>query len=209
MTTLWSESVADHKRRIENHIIETALELISEKGMSGVSMSLLAERAGVSRKTLYNYFPDLEHVILAWMQAEVEREYEQVKQGLAGLEDPTEKLSFYVTSSLQACADRQHHAGVEAAMSSEAALSHEGWDHISAQFSKTETLLREILQEGVEKGTFRQGINLNIQTQLIFHLTGSLHHVMAQPESDPSQMSQAIMDLVVNGIKARTEEETW
>ncbi|MDA0262570.1 MAG: TetR/AcrR family transcriptional regulator [Chloroflexi bacterium] len=207
MTTLWHESVAGHKRRIEDHIIENALQLISEKGMSGVSMSSLADRAGVSRKTLYNHFPNLEQVVLAWMQAEIEQEYEQIKQGLAGLTDPADKLWFYVTSSLQACADRQHHAGVEAALSSEAAMSHEAWDHISQRFAKTEALLREILQEGVEQGTFRRDIDLNLQTQLIFHLTGSLHDVMAEPDSDPGLMSRAIMDLVLNGISAGNKQD--
>lgn len=207
MTTLWSESVAHHKRRIQDHIVETTLQLISEKGMSGVSMSLLAERSGVSRKTLYNHFPDLEHVTLAWMRAEIEREYEQIRQGLAELGDPAEKLSFYVRSSLSACKDRQHHAGVEAAMSSQAAMSHEAWDHISEQFSKTEALLREILHEGVQKGTLRRDIDLDLQTQLIFHLTGSLHDAMGDPGSDLDRMTDAIMDLVFNGIKAFAEEE--
>ena len=75
MTNIWDESVANHKRRLEDHIIEVALGLISEKGMSEVSMSELAKQAGVSRRTLYNYFPDVGQVIVAWMENEFDREY--------------------------------------------------------------------------------------------------------------------------------------
>ena len=201
MTNIWNESVADHKRRTEGCIIEVALELISEKGMSEVSMSELAQRAGVTRKTLYNYFPDLAHVMLAWMKIEIDRDYERIKQGIAGLEDAVEQLSFYVRSSLDSCAEREHHAGVEAAMSAEAAMSQEAWDQVSEKMSKTESILRGILQGGVKKGTFRKDIDIDTHAVIIFHLTGSLHHTMDGPDCDPERISNAIMDVVLNGIK--------
>ena len=202
MANIWGASVTNHKRRTEDHIIGVALELISENGLSEVSMSELAKRAGMTRKTLYNYFPDLVHVILAWMESEIDRDYERIKQGIAELEHPVEQLSFYVRSSLVSCAERQHHTGVESAMSAEAAMSKDAWEQVSEKFSKTEAILGGILQEGVKKGIFRKDIDVDMQSLIIFHLTGNLHHVMSQPDSDPERMSDAIMDIVLNGIKA-------
>ena len=46
---------------------------------------------------------------------------------------------------------------------------------------------------------FRQDTNLNMRTQLMFHMMSSLHYVMAEPESDPDRMSDAFMDLILDG----------
>jgi AcrR family transcriptional regulator len=200
MTNLWSKSVESHKKHVEGRVIEVALDLIAEKGMSEVSMSELAKRAGVSRQTLYNAFPDLAHVVIAWMESEIDRHHQQLNRGLAELSDPVERLSFYIRSSLRACVERRHHAGVEAAMSAEAAMSEETWQRISEQLSKMEVPLRGILSSGVREGKFRSDIDINTLTRLIFHLTGSLHHVTGAEDRDPEKMGDAIMDLVMNGI---------
>ena len=39
--------------------------LIAEQGMSNVTISAVAERAGVSRQTVYNHFTDIDSIILA------------------------------------------------------------------------------------------------------------------------------------------------
>ncbi len=46
-------------------IVAAACELIEEFGVTGITMTLLARRARVSRVWLYEFFPDLESVYLA------------------------------------------------------------------------------------------------------------------------------------------------
>jgi AcrR family transcriptional regulator len=46
-------------------ILEATLDLISEKGIHGTPMSLIAEKAGVGMGTIYNYFKGKEELISA------------------------------------------------------------------------------------------------------------------------------------------------
>ncbi len=63
----WSEVRADHKSRSRDHIGETALDLAAQRGIEAVTMRDLATASGVSRPTLYSYFPSvraaIDHVI--------------------------------------------------------------------------------------------------------------------------------------------------
>lgn len=47
-------------------ILEGALALIEERGLKGATFELIAERAGVSRGTVFNYFPNKEAILVAY-----------------------------------------------------------------------------------------------------------------------------------------------
>lgn len=56
-----AESQAETRRRI----VEAAIELHSSVGPAKTTVSMIAERAGVQRHTLYNHFPDERSMLMA------------------------------------------------------------------------------------------------------------------------------------------------
>lgn len=54
-----------HTADRERSIIRAACQEIEEKGVSGISLTAIAKRAGVSRQWLYGFFPDLESLLMA------------------------------------------------------------------------------------------------------------------------------------------------
>ena len=52
-----------HKTRQIQRIVEATLRLIHDEGLSNASMSKVAAQAGMTRQTLYNYFPDVESIV--------------------------------------------------------------------------------------------------------------------------------------------------
>ena len=46
-----------HKRRRYRAIRQAAAELVRERGYEAMTYDAVAERAGVSRRTVFNYFP--------------------------------------------------------------------------------------------------------------------------------------------------------
>ena len=53
------------KRRTHAALSAAAIGLISEGGIEAVTAEAVAARAGVSRRTFFNYFPRLEDVLTA------------------------------------------------------------------------------------------------------------------------------------------------
>jgi AcrR family transcriptional regulator len=94
--SVWSDSLANHKQRLREHIIHTAADLVAELGTADVPMSLLARRAGIARATLYNYFPDFERVLTALVADQVARFRTHLDQQLATVSDPPERLRRYL-----------------------------------------------------------------------------------------------------------------
>lgn len=60
-------------RKTRNALLTTALTLIGEKGLAQTNMIEIADRARVSRASLYNHFRDKNEVFVAVVEMELER----------------------------------------------------------------------------------------------------------------------------------------
>ena len=52
--------LADYKDSVRQRIIETAYQVIAEKGLNSMSLEDIASRIGVSKAALYGYFKNKE-----------------------------------------------------------------------------------------------------------------------------------------------------
>src|SRR5213080_2717479 len=68
---LWTETVAEHRRAVRQAILDTTAALVTEHWLASVTMSQIAEQAGIGRATLYKYFPDVDAILAAWHERHV------------------------------------------------------------------------------------------------------------------------------------------
>lgn len=165
---VWSESLASHRRRQTIHIGRTALELISRHGIAAVSMRQLADAAGVSRATLYNYFPDLESALLAYLEAAMEDYLTEVERALQGIDDPVEQLDRYIEHQVAYLAGDQHRTG--AALLQAAAESPRLAPALSQHVGGPAEVVAKILVNGRAAGAFDPELDPALCTTLVLHL---------------------------------------
>jgi AcrR family transcriptional regulator len=112
-----AEKQADTRRRI----VEAAVELHSSVGPALTSLSMVAERAGVQRHTLYAHFPDERSLWLACSGLATERDPPPDSEPWRAIADPRERLKTGLTAiyawygrnaGLTACVlrDAEYHA---------------------------------------------------------------------------------------------------
>src|SRR4029079_128644 len=52
--------------------------LVAEHGLVSLTMSQIAEQAGIGRATLYKYFPDAQAVLTAWHERQITAHLDQL-----------------------------------------------------------------------------------------------------------------------------------
>ena len=72
MPKLWNETIEIHREAVRRAVLDAAARLVAGHGVSGVTMSAIAQSAGIGRATLYKYFPDVESILVAWHERQVE-----------------------------------------------------------------------------------------------------------------------------------------
>src|SRR3954451_13920639 len=71
MPRLWTDTIVEHRRSVHAAILSATARLVGERGLSAVTMSEVAERAGIGRATLYKYFPDVASILTAWHEQQI------------------------------------------------------------------------------------------------------------------------------------------
>lgn len=149
---LWTSTIEDHRTSVREAILDTAWRLVSERGLLGVSMSLIAETAGIGRATLYKYFPDVEGVLIACHERQV---VDHLRQ-LAALRDQQAEPQERLEAVLEAFALISHHRGRHGDADL-AALVHRDANAARAEQQVLE-LIRGLLVEVAEDGQLRRDV---------------------------------------------------
>lgn len=84
---------AEQQAETRKRIVEAAVELHSTVGPSATTLSMIAEKAGVQRHTLYAHFPDERSVFMACSAAAHERDPIPTADAWRGIADRRERLA--------------------------------------------------------------------------------------------------------------------
>src|SRR5271169_5412595 len=80
----------------EERILTAALGLIGRRGVRGLGMREIAEAAGVSRGTLYRYFPSKDHVLTGAADYDERRFSLGLDEVLAAVRAPEERIGAFM-----------------------------------------------------------------------------------------------------------------
>lgn len=132
-----AEQQAETRRRI----VEAAVELHSSQGPAATTFSMVAERAGVQRHTLYKHFPDERSLAMACSGLVYERDPLPEAAVWHSIVDRTERLTAALSAiyawyernaSLMACVmrDVEHHAPTQEAVTRRVAPVVAAWHEV-------------------------------------------------------------------------------
>ena len=85
----------------EERILTAALGLIGRRGVRRLAMREIADAAGVSRGTLYRYFPSLEHVLAAAAAFDGQRFTDGLEAALAVEREPEQRISAFMSYAFE------------------------------------------------------------------------------------------------------------
>ena len=77
---------------VREAILDTAWTLAAGQGPASVTMSAIAERAGIGRATLYKYFPDVQSILVAWHHRQIGRHLLHLAEVRDKAIDPEQRL---------------------------------------------------------------------------------------------------------------------
>jgi len=147
---LWNETIELHRRGVNDAILESTVAWVAEHGLRGVTMSQIAENAGIGRATLYKYFPDVEAILMAWHERHVTGHLDVMEALRDGADTPGQALEAVLGAYglIVNEVGHQHH-GTDLV-----ALVHQG-HHVARAERQLSEFLRKLLAEAAEAGDVR------------------------------------------------------
>jgi len=149
MPKLWNDTIEAHRREVREAILATTATLVAAHGLQALTMSQIAEGAGVGRATLYKYFPDIDAILLAWHERQVKSCLEQLGHIRDQSADAGDRLQAVFEAYALICHER-HDTEL-------AALLHRG-EHITHAQQHLSDMIRDLLMEVAKAGNLRTDV---------------------------------------------------
>jgi AcrR family transcriptional regulator len=193
----WVATLEAHRQAQRDQILDGALDLLTEGGIAGLTMAALAERAGVSRATLYHYFPSIDHVLAAWVGREVRTTVDQLVARANEISDPQERLRWLIEAQVRTFAGQEHRLSVEH-LESEAG-SPEVRRAVSSGLEPLRELFATTLVEAGARHMLPQGFPPQAAGDLVLGILGALRRHVVAGHLEPNQAVEAAWGLLAKG----------
>ena len=206
-----SEGAVKRERRKEarpGELLDAALDLFVEKGYAATRVEEVAARAGVSKGTLFLYFPSKQELFKAVVRENLSGRFLPWNQEFDSFEGSTAEMVEYCMATWWESVGATRASGITKLMMSEA----KNFPELAAFYQHEviqpgQALIRRILQRGVDRGEFR-ALDLDyavfsVVAPMIFlmlarHSTGVC--VPDHLELDPKKYIASQLGIVLHGI---------
>lgn len=89
------------KEETRQKIVDIAMNLFKRQGFESTTLDQIAEEVDVAKKTIYNYFPNKEDIVIDYIQREITRTEDEVISFLEQLPDTKSRLVAATLRSLE------------------------------------------------------------------------------------------------------------
>jgi AcrR family transcriptional regulator len=108
MPRISTTSLAQHRDWRRNQLIEAAAAIALESGGEAVTVAAVAQRAGLSRTSVYEYFASGSDLIADLIIDELDSFSLILEESIAGITEPSDAIECWISTSLIYVADGRH-----------------------------------------------------------------------------------------------------
>lgn len=189
MPKLWTETIDAHRAAVRDAALDAMGTLVAERGLVALTMSQIAERAGIGRATLYKYFPDAHAVLSAWHDRQITTHLDQ----LTAAADPARPAVARLEAALRTYARIQfhsarHHGGELAA------LLHRG-EHVERSHRRLRDFVRSLIAEAARGGGVRDDVTPDELADFC------LHALTAAGTARHEDAAQRLVAVTLSGLR--------
>jgi AcrR family transcriptional regulator len=160
MPKLWAQTVESHRHEVREAIQEATVELVGERGLRSVTMSEIAERTGIGRATLYKYFPDVESILQAWHEHQIEGHLQELAQASESADSPLERVVAVLSAYAFIAHGSRGHRDTELA-----ALLHGHHESHRHAEEHLRQMVRDLLRDAAATGAVRGNVSADELTE--------------------------------------------
>lgn len=176
MPKLWSDTVESHRSEVREAILASTAELASNHGPLNVTMSQIAKTVGVSRATLYKYFPSVEDILDAWHERHINHHLERLQAIVAGNEPPIDRLAAVLINYAEIRQNQTDHA-TSGAGPELAAFLHRPDGATRSATQKIHQLFADLIAESTTRGEIRNDFHVDELTHYCLHALDAASHM--------------------------------
>ena len=188
---LWTETIEAHRRAVRDATLDAAAALVAKHGLTSVTMSRIAEETGIGRATLYKYFSDVDEILVAWHDRQVDSHLERLAAVRDRAGDPGRRLEAVLETYALI------HYKLRVAHGTEIAPLLHRQEHIARAQQQLNDFVRDLLAEGAAARDIRDDVTPD-------ELARYCLHALAAASNLPSEDAvRRLVSVTLAGLRAK------
>jgi AcrR family transcriptional regulator len=187
---LWNDTIDEHRRTVHAAILDAAASLATRHGLASITMSQIAAGAGIGRATLYKYFPDVDAILVAWHERQVNQHLRQLTEARDSSASPGRQLATVLHAF--ALISHQHHGN-------DLAPALHQREHVHRAHRHLQDFVTDLIGRAAAAGEVRDDISAGELATYCLHALGAASDL-------PSKAAVSrLVTLTLEGLSGRTE----
>ncbi|HKX39778.1 MAG TPA: TetR/AcrR family transcriptional regulator [Burkholderiaceae bacterium] len=192
-------------------LLDAALDLFVERGFAATRSEDVAARAGVSKGTLYLYYPSKEELLKEVVRHNVVNQIAEAVDIVRQFEGGSDELLSMMLRLWWERIGETRASGIIKLMTSEARNFPEvAQFYVDEVIAPSKQLIATIIERGMARGEFRTGLNV---AEVVHAIVAPLVLMAMNKHSlgacstafllDPKAITEALIDLALHGLEAK------
>lgn len=181
-----------------DRIMRATFELVADEGLGSVTMTAIADRADVARQTLYNYFADVEQIVIAGIEEYNTTGFAHLTELLEATATTEAKLDLLVRHTVAATSHGHAATDIRNALSSDARA------HLDRHVLSFRSLIESIIAEGVADGSLDESVDPGLYAVLVEGLLLAAGDLATEGD-DPAAVASITSVAILRVLELRGE----
>jgi AcrR family transcriptional regulator len=191
------------KEATKANILSCAIDLINENGFADTTMQMIAEKADVALRTLYNYFPSKESIVATYIREEVWAESEKSWDRMMELDTTYERLLFICRKSEW----MRNHVVLTEVYASDPRNYCYGPPNDEIPRSGLDEIVLRVIETGRQQNDVTVSVPAEVLTrQFMGFYYFSIMTWLSNPHQDLFEIFREGLDILYRGIKAESAD---
>ncbi|WP_433256271.1 TetR/AcrR family transcriptional regulator [Streptosporangium sp. CA-135522] len=197
MPRISAPTIGEHRARTQDRILQAVSRLSRDQGIDAISMTDVANEAGITRTVLYNYFPDKAALLLAFTERVTHYFIESYERELPERASPAERLRAFIRLQLAGLLAHPHPGPADLS----AALGPDAYQRLADHVAPMQDILTGIIESGVTSGDFHAP-DVAATARIILAVIGAERVPLLGGAVTPEEAEETVCGFVLRGLGA-------
>ena len=196
------------KKEKARAISAAALKVFRELGYPGTRMADIAQRAGIGKGTLYEYFKDKADILRFAFDEYFTIFANGIIEAIKDKASPSDKLLSLIDFSLHRASEWEDHCAVYVDYYGAARTDGKGRFSLSAMYGHMRHILLDLIRDGQAAGEIDTSFQPAALAEVLLSVFDGiiLHRIFEGRETDPGPLEVATIKLVKKGLRPSLQD---
>src|SRR5512146_3096994 len=188
-------------------ILRAAAQVFARRGFFNAQVADVARVAGVAAGTVYLYFRSKDDLLASIFERTMREAIDEGRAALAGIRDPEARLREIARLHLDRLG---HDRDLAVVFQVELRQSTKFMERFSSTILQEYlAMIRDTIAEGQAAGSFRNDIRASVAAKILFGALDEMatNWILSKRRYSLVSQADAVVDVLLNGVKARTPSE--